>query len=385
MPSIIYVHGTGVRDEVTYKIVEKALPSYSVVNCFWGQDHGVDLHRGGKSIPGYMAQANWSEEEKAETQWELLYREPLIELLQSASLTVKPDDVPPPLPWEELKTKIEAYQRSAPLAALLEQAQLNALWPEAFQAIVFQEKTVFESALKKFTLNHDQPIILIARAIIASAISIGLQRNLPLPDADTRDDLVERLAADFGKKHYKSSLGTAVAYYLRPLTWVAERKRAVLSDGAFPAAGDILLYQRRGEDIRDFIEAEILKASRKRNGEKVVLLAHSLGGIACFDLLAKNPDMPVEALITVGSQAPLLYELDCLWSLRCKEMLRSDFPRWLNIFDQQDFLSYIAEDVFPGHEQIEDFEVRSGQPFPISHGAYWQIGEFWKKVRGWIV
>ena len=41
----------------------------------------------------------------------------------------------------------------------------------------------------------------------------------------------------------------------------------------------------------------------------VVLLGHSLGGVACVDLLAREELPRVASLITVGSQAPFFYEL----------------------------------------------------------------------------
>jgi hypothetical protein len=53
-------------------------------------------------------------------------------------------------------------------------------------------------------------------------------------------------------------------------------------------------------------------------------MVHSLGGIACFDMLAL-PDPPeVARLVTAGSQSPLLYELGALASLKPPQGLRRD-------------------------------------------------------------
>jgi hypothetical protein len=118
------------------------------------------------------------------------------------------------------------------------------------------------------------------------------------------------------------------------------------------------------------------------------VVAHSLGGIASVELFSE-PDAPkIEGLITVGSQAPLLYEIDCLPVLRLdasatpEKRLRDEFPRWLNVYDPNDFLSYVAAPVFGA--RVEDVEVKSDQPFPASHSAYWGVKEFARRLAGFI-
>ena len=122
-----------------------------------------------------------------------------------------------------------------------------------------------------------------------------------------------------------------------------------------------------------------------------MLLAHSLGGIACVDALIEAAHPAVTALITVGSQAPLLHELDALGSLPLPRdaagrptgkagTLPAHFPRWLNIYDRQDFLSYCAEPVF-GASRVRDLMVDNQQPFPASHSAYWSNAAVWTPIR----
>jgi hypothetical protein len=109
-------------------------------------------------------------------------------------------------------------------------------------------------------------------------------------------------------------------------------------------------------------------------------LAHSLGGIACVDLLVKKRLEGVVKLITVGSQAPLLYELNALWSLAHGAPLPDSFPDWLNFYDKHDFLSYIGAGLFPG--RTTDVLVDNGQPFPEAHSAYWSNPDVWKAIAG---
>ena len=68
-----------------------------------------------------------------------------------------------------------------------------------------------------------------------------------------------------------------------------------------------MLYQTRGEKIRAFIQEQIAQAE-----PPVVLIAHSLGGIACVDLLVQQQLSQVELLVTVGSQAPFIQHIRSL-------------------------------------------------------------------------
>jgi hypothetical protein len=113
----------------------------------------------------------------------------------------------------------------------------------------------------------------------------------------------------------------------------------------------------------------------------VTLVAHSLGGIACVDLLALPDPPPVARLVTAGSQSPFLYELGALTSLKPPQPLPAGFPPWLNLYDRNDFLSYCAGRLWSG---VEDREIESGQPFPASHSAYFGNAEGWLAIRAFM-
>jgi hypothetical protein len=151
------------------------------------------------------------------------------------------------------------------------------------------------------------------------------------------------------------------------------RRRGALMDAHFPIAGDILFYQARGEQICGFIRDRIREVQAP-----VFLLAHSLGGIACVDLLAREAVPEVALLATVGSQAPFLYEVDALRSLPFGMPLPEHFPRWINFFDRRDLLSFVGTGVFPG--RVLDVEVSSRFGFPMSHSAYWGIATLWETL-----
>jgi len=226
---------------------------------------------------------------------------------------------------------------------------------------------------------------------------LAQERDQPSPartDADLRDNLVDgfaRLLDPSGFTGAVSSRGFIKDHLAKPLlglavhaganvasTW-ARRRRGAISDAAFGTAGDILLYQARGAGIRRFIREQI----EAYEGD-VVLLAHSLGGVACVDLLALEKLPQVVLLVTVGSQAPFFYEIGALQSLEFEDVppekrLPDHFPAWLNFYDLRDFLSYVGQPVF-GKSRVVDVQIDSRLPFPDSHGGYFSNAEVWART-----
>jgi hypothetical protein len=95
-------------------------------------------------------------------------------------------------------------------------------------------------------------------------------------------------------------------------------------------------------------------------------------------LLIERPLPQVKLLVTAGSQAPFLYEIGALCSLPFGKPLPPTFPAWVNFYDCNDLLSYRAAPVFTG--RARDHELKSEQPFPQSHGAYWDDTLLWERI-----
>jgi pimeloyl-ACP methyl ester carboxylesterase len=391
MATVIFVHGTGVR-EATYKEsfqqVEQKLMSVradlSIAPCLWGDRHGAALRKNGASIPDYdkaRAVGQLEVEDYNIALWGLLYDDPLYELRLLALQTRPAGGFTPGLetPYQELDAAVKALTPAGGLEQQLRELGLANYWEESRRQVRAAEE--YRQALQQAPAVNATYRLAVSRALVAQAVWLagGAESAAMWMDGNAREALVESLLDALGgrdrgpvgwvKKHL-SNLA------LRYVTDRVKRKRGAFSDQSFPAAGDILLYQARGDGIRGFIRDHIKQAT-----PPIVLLAHSLGGIACVDLLVKEPLPQVEMLITVGSQAPFLYEIDALASLPFGQPLPAHFPRrWLNIYDQRDFLSYVARDVFTGEVQIEDIRVDNGHPFPQSHGAYWANRDVWEEI-----
>ncbi len=184
-----------------------------------------------------------------------------------------------------------------------------------------------------------------------------------------------------------SSLPTGVgrAAIMRLVTNYYEGRREAM----FEALGaqllaDVLGYRQHRESIQAVLRKELSAAARAAKGRPVLPVGLSLGGIALVDLIGAWPEAPVEACVTVGSQAPLLYTFDAIPSMPYDE---ADPPRlpvpWLNVYDSRDFLSFVAEPLFrrsDGLASVVDLRVRSGRDFPRSHSSYWELAPVWDAI-----
>ncbi|MHC5743401.1 MAG: RBBP9/YdeN family alpha/beta hydrolase [Nostoc sp.] len=386
MTTVIFVHGTGIREREyneTFQIIEQKIhaqrPDIKVAPCLWGV-LGAKFNDNRASVPLENATLALSQgEEDADiVLWGQLYRDCLYEL---RLLSLKPIESGNPFgeePGDVLQSRVASLTPTLELEAKLQEAGIAEVFEQAREAVIHSEPyqkallTVSEPDLSEYYAP-------IARAVVAQAMFISEQQEkFPpiLTDAQLRDDVVELLTLALGE----AELGLG-GWFLKPLVELAQHggtnyvrgNRLELTDKISPMPGDILLYQTRGEKIRAFIQQQITQAE-----PPVVLIAHSLGGIACVDLLVQQQLSQVELLVTVGSQAPFLYEINALYSLEYGQLLPEHFPQWLNIYDLRDFLSYVGNKIFPG--RIQDVPVDSRQPFPRSHGAYWTNAKTWEAI-----
>ncbi|KRV47420.1 hypothetical protein AQ490_08160 [Wenjunlia vitaminophila] len=231
---------------------------------------------------------------------------------------------------------------------------------------------------------------LVARALTAW----GLARVPGGPDTvprETREAVVDALVDGLGGE--PRGLGGAVSAALSLSSRIRDRRlasrlvtarRGALTGLTLGFAGDVLSYLVRGRAVRAYVADRLRELPRP-----VVLLGHSLGGVVAFDLLASGvlgpdggPDgsapsvPPVDLLVTVGSQAPLLYELDALPSRPFGAGLPAGFPPWINIYDPRDLLSFLASGVFG--DQVRDIAVDNGHPVWAAHTSYFANPEVYR-------
>ncbi|MEV7523968.1 hypothetical protein [Streptomyces sp. NPDC091371] len=400
----LFVHGTGVRRErhdalfalVRERLVER-FPGAGVDSCYWGDRFGASLGAGGRSVPGLRIAADAVPDPvDAETaEWGLLLADPLCEVRVLAEAGWDghgdgDDGFGMPGVRSEgdrvlalLAGLPEVPEDADELAGLLRGTGLAAHYAAALRSVAGSQEAARAGARADEIARARELATALARAVTAAALaSAGAEADCT---GTERDRLVELLTARLGGDarvpgaRAAAVLGRlAMRVTTQPLlnAW-----RGSLTVGATPALGDILRYQARGHELRAFLHAGIAAGPGP-----TVLIGHSLGGIALVDLLALaaargEPVPGAELLVTVGSQAPFLYELGALTALEPGAKLPHGFPPWLNVYDRQDVLSYLAGPVFPGDTRISDHEVGSRQPFPACHSAYWKQDTLYERIE----
>lgn len=412
----VFVHGTGVREPQfaeTFNLVkaklEQAIAGAGVHPCYWGGTHGSQI-RSGLSIPLYdqsKAIGASDAEQDSLSEWALLYEDPLIELRLLAAQHIPDEDLA-----SGIGQKPSHQYMLEALDKLREKAQEGA-WHDIVRDSKERAKAAIDAVtnLDEFDSAIDSGVrlaptggdsldsvrLLVARAVVAGWMNGSLRDSTVIVSAQERDALVQSAFEILGGAHVQTkSIGTDLLRLvasplksiasttllnpaLRVTAWGTRRYRHSMADFTTPGVGDIMLYQARGQAIREFIATEVHKAS-EATGEPVILIAHSLGGIACIDLLIESALPAVKGVVTVGSQAPYLYEIGALAKLEFGKPLPTHVPPWLNVYDRDDLLSFVAGQVMKGGQGVQDVEIRGGQPFPAAHGAYWRQAQLWSTV-----
>lgn len=163
-----------------------------------------------------------------------------------------------------------------------------------------------------------------------------------------------------------------------------DRRESLMDAIGAQLLADVIGYQLHRDSIQAVLKTELTKVAKAAGGRQVLPIGLSLGGIALVDLLASWPRAPVEACVTVGSQAPLLYTFNAIPSMPYDEANPPYLPvPWLNIYDSRDFMSFVAEPLFrrrDGLASVVDLRVNSGKDFPKSHSAYWELPPVWDAI-----
>ncbi|ALV41693.1 hypothetical protein AU252_11470 [Pseudarthrobacter sulfonivorans] len=386
MMTLLFVHGTGVREEgyrVSLDLIEKKVASLGlkllVKGCYWGAESGARLELGGASIPTFASTGGeqQTEEEEAVALWRILYSDPCYEL---RVLRLKPTaEVFGPPPGDALIKQLKKYSPSVELTARFHDARLaDHLKRGVAEIAASPELAKAAMTAPAQPLEHRQAI---GRAIVAQTIVLAENAGVPDIPGAQRDELVKALSSELGAyglgigRWLKNAVKTLAAEFItRPLV----ERRGALSDKASPIAGDILKFLADPVTATGLLRATLADLV----DERVVLLGHSLGGVMCVDLLAREEFSHVEGLITVGSQSPYFFEIGALPAVQPGKALPQSVPRWLNIYDLRDGLSYIGAEVFPG--RVTDVGVDNGQPFPQSHSAYWNNPATWTEIAGFL-
>jgi hypothetical protein len=391
-----FVHGTGVRqaryDELWATIQERArrngIDGVDFVGCPWGANVGVTLDRIAATLPPDAKTRAAIDGAPSDTEievalWAMLLEDPLLELRLAGEggpgrtkvvVGAKP-------PGEAARAALLALQATPPdvrgsglsVDEVVRAAKLVAAAPELAAA-----------AAAAGTSADEEVVGATARAVVATALARRREDGGEPPAAAVevaaRKVLISTIETAIAPARTRS-VGDKIkkrvkAFAVKRASAMARERRGELMTTSLPGVGDIIYYERRGGAIADYVAEGMANLRRP-----VVAVGHSLGGIMLVDLLTRETPPVADALVTVGSQAPLLYAIDSLQRLRPSETDPQPFVPWLNVYDRSDLLSFCAEATFPGVTGINDHEVESGVPFPEAHSAYWRNDRVYELIR----
>ncbi|MFD0720650.1 hypothetical protein ACIQUV_23260 [Streptomyces globosus] len=381
---MLFVHGTGVR-EASYTAslaavrdgLDRIRPGLEVRGCFWGREQGASMALGGDSVPGYRQSRGGTRDDDGEIAvWGVLYADPWYELrllgLQPPAASGMSRGVPPS---QRFLDQVTGYVPAPEVLASFAERGLAEDLAEALRAVVRAPE--LRDAAATVDANGFEHRRAVARAVVALTWARASERGVEL-SGSVRDALLAALGADL-RSEGRSLKGRAAQVGMLAADRLLRSRRGAWGDVGLPFIGDILRYQARGQGIRDQIKRTI----ENTPGDAVTVIAHSLGGVACVDLMVLEAVDRVDQLITVGSQAPYFYEIGALVSLEHPQALPGHFPgKWLNVYDERDPLSYQAAKVFPG--RAVDRRVDNRQPLVRAHTSYWSNPRLWDEVGTWL-
>ncbi len=191
--------------------------------------------------------------------------------------------------------------------------------------------------------------------------------------------------------------------------WIAHRSRNLVSTGLVDVfrddlnplvarfMGDIFVYLQDGpqrQAIQDRIRPCLVDAHQaaQANGEALVAIGHSLGGVILYDMLSDPggaglpANLEVDVLATVGSQVGVFEEFKLYAGSdsqiprpeRAKVPAPARIGHWINVFDPVDLLSFRCEPIFEG---VKDYQFSSGTGLISAHGAYFQRPRFFARLK----
>ena len=201
-----------------------------------------------------------------------------------------------------------------------------------------------------------------------------------------------------GKKiwnHFKaavSNLATrATAIAVNPLVRAA---RPWVHHKISVFVGDVFVYLDCNKaGTRDKITDEVANAlsaadkTRKPGDDKLIVIAHSMGGNITYDILTSVlPNLQVDLYVTVASQVGLFEELKLFRASdkaitganKQKVKKPSKVTRWINVMDPSDVLAYSTSRIF---EASEDKKFETHAPVWSAHSMYFYMPYFHKRLR----
>lgn len=180
----------------------------------------------------------------------------------------------------------------------------------------------------------------------------------------------------------QSTVGTTARLFNNPMRAIFHQECALLIGDAFA------YFSTRGDEntpspiAKRVIEAiEEAAAKRDEKGGKLVVVGHSMGGVILCDILTcYGKHIPIDVVITVGSQFPLFADLRMFPGVNPDKKpvpKPENVGEWINIFDPHDFLGYPASHLFDG---VTDYHLPTYALGGAAHRNYFNRRSFYYQL-----
>ena len=137
-------------------------------------------------------------------------------------------------------------------------------------------------------------------------------------------------------------------------------------------------------------DALVQGMAARTSNNPLIVVGHSFGGIILVDILRAFqsgttplvPGLEIDALVTVGSQVGVFQELgvlgDSTTAPHAKVPPLDGVRIWMNVYDEIDILSFLAEPLFEG---VTDYRFSSQTGLLSAHSAYFSRPRFYERLR----
>lgn len=368
MAQLVFVHGVATRQSPAYAREEKmrddlfrrvsfaAAPSLEIANSFWGHDGAelafkeASLPRQGQSVQAFSLGGNLGGGAQA-----------------------------------------NAGQTLASIASVDFAGAIDALFVGLVEKALAEKRDLTDEEIRLFVeaaayaLQNPKPFWVKATMSDAEFVD-GLREALPAALTPVSFGLLDPLKEAAGDllNRARNMLGVGLTNAFRD----------ELNPAVARFIGDVFVYLKDGQrrdDIRRTVIGDLVAANaRRKPGESLVAVGHSLGGVILYDLLSDRPDelpasLKVDLLVTVGSQPGLFEELKLFTSSLpnipspgpAKAPRLAEVGDWLNVYDPIDLFGFRAEPMFDG---CKDFVFSSVTGLIDAHTAYFKRPQFHQRL-----
>ena len=395
---LVFVHGVNVREgelydrevefrnrhftEIFFRQLGGNGSEKSIHNPYWG-DLGAKISDDQPFLPRGAYEMLWrklsNQEEKASSEHTPLQSEtPLLDIARTASVA-DVIDVLWDLVDQSPESEGEANKINETQLAQLAQRALNFVHSKEGEAWL-QTVRSDDELIERLSNLLDEGSHPTGPAKGNESISdrwATVRAQLRSRSKSLNEQLAENVAAarlNFRQK----AVSTTARLINNPLRSIFHQECALLIGDAFAyfsERGDADTPSPIAKRVLDSIEHA---ASEKKENEELIVVGHSMGGVILCDIVTcYGKHVPIDVVVTVGSQFPLFADLMMFPGVDAQRRpvpKPENVGKWINIFDPHDFLGYPASHIF---SDVTDYNLPTYSIGGSAHRNYFNRRSFY--------